>query len=50
MTISRKTLSQVVTLLLAINSKGVTNLEDISWLRRELKDWADGILNCCKIK
>lgn len=44
MTVSRKTFSQIVTLLFALNSNGVANREDISWLRREIKDWGDGIL------
>jgi len=44
MTVSRKTLSQVATLLLALNSNGVANSDDISWLRREIKDWSDGLL------
>jgi hypothetical protein len=44
MTVSRKTLSQIFTLLRALNSNGVANKEDISWIRREVKDWGDSIL------
>jgi hypothetical protein len=45
MTVSRKTLSQVITLAFAINMNGVTTSEDISWLRREIKAWADSLLS-----
>ncbi|WP_164848276.1 hypothetical protein [Halobacteriovorax sp. HLS] len=44
MSITNKTLSQIFTLALAINTNGVTTLEDISWLRRELFDWANAKL------
>lgn len=45
MTVSKKTFSQIITLALAINVNGVTTGEDISWLRREIKDWSDSLLS-----
>jgi hypothetical protein len=45
MTVAKKSFSQIITLALAINMNGVTSLEDISWIRREIKDWANGVLS-----
>ena len=45
MSVAKKSFSQILTLALAINTNGVTSLEDISWIRREIKEWANGILS-----
>ena len=44
MTTTNKTLSQIITLALAINMHGVTTKEDITWLRTEIKDWTNSLL------
>ncbi|WP_157765706.1 hypothetical protein [Halobacteriovorax marinus] len=44
MTLPRKKLSNVFTLLLALNQHGVVKFEDISWLRNEFSMWANGLL------
>ena len=44
MTIERKKLSNVLTLLFALNGHGIAKFEDVNWLRNELRDWADTLI------
>lgn len=45
MSVANKSISQIITLILAVNMNGVTTIEDIAWLRREFKDWIDAKLS-----
>lgn len=44
MTIPRKKLSNVITLLFALNQRGIVKFEDVNWLRSELSMWRDSLL------
>lgn len=44
MTIERKKLSNVLTLLFALNSHGIVKFEDVGWFRNEIRDWADSLI------
>ncbi|WP_290730077.1 hypothetical protein [Halobacteriovorax sp. JY17] len=43
MTIPRKKLSNVLTLLFALNGHGVVKFEDVNWLRNEFLEWANSL-------
>ncbi|GEM_PF-5418825 len=44
MTLPRKKLSNVFTLLFALNNHGIVKFDDVHWLRSEFAQWADSLL------